>query len=263
MMNADHYPSSQDKLWYTITWVSGKAKDQILPYCIDNTVDLTDLSAFENLMKNVFGDPDWQDTAQTTIQWLCQQNQDFSTYLAEFNRHVGYTQWNEEVKKSALLAEISDKLCQLLITVNITGLNLESLTCTLQSIDNCHQAAQQVTRNNTRSQVTIPQPCTFATITALVVPQSVHSFTFITAQWVTAPAIGEDLMNLSVLQSQRWGPLSAAEKAHCMQNNLCLYCEGEGHKAVICTVKPSLQMQLRQTSFSAQQSEIVKKLKNE
>ena len=59
MMNADRYPSSQDKLWYTITRVSDKVKDQILPYCIDNTVDLTDLSTFEDLMKNVFEDPDW------------------------------------------------------------------------------------------------------------------------------------------------------------------------------------------------------------
>ena len=262
MMNADCYSSSQDKLWYTITRVSGKAKDQVLSYCIDNTVDLTDLSAFEDLMKNAFEDPDWQGTAQITIQWLCQRNQDFSTYLAEFNCHVRYTQWNEEAKKSALLTGISDELHQLLITVNTTGLNLESLTRTLQLIDNCHRAAQQVTRNNTRSWVIIPQPCTFATITASVVPQSVHSSTFITAQQVTAPTVGEDLMNLSVLQSQRWGPLSAAEKAHCMQNNLCLYCEGESHKAVTCTVKPSLQMQLRQTFFSTQQSEIVKKLKN-
>ena len=156
MMNADCYPSSQDKLWYTITWVLDKAKDQVLPYCIDNTVNLTNLSAFKNLMKNAFEDPDWQGTAQTTIQRLCQRNQDFSTYLAEFNRHVRYTQWNEEAKKSALLTGISDELCQLLITVNITGLNLESLTRTLQSIDNRHRAAQQVTHNNTRSWVTTP-----------------------------------------------------------------------------------------------------------
>ena len=213
-------------------------------------------------MKNAFRDPDWQGTAQTTIQWLCQRNQDFSTYLAEFNCHIEYTQWNEEAKKSALLTEISDELCQLLITVNTTGLNLGSLTCTLQLIDNRHRAAQQVTCNNTRSWVITPQPHTFAAITALVVPQSVHSSTFITAQWATASAIGEDPMNLSVLQSQRQGPLSAAEKAHRMQNNLCLYCEGEGHKAMICTVKPSLQMQLRQTFFGTQQSEIVKKQKN-
>ena len=110
-MNADHYPSTQDKLWYTITRVTGKAKDQVLPYCIGNTVDLADLSAFEELMQNSFEDPDRQGTAQTTIQRLHQWNQDFSIYLAEFNRHVEYTKWNEKAKKSALLTGISDELC--------------------------------------------------------------------------------------------------------------------------------------------------------
>ena len=74
MMNADHYSSTQDKLWYTITRVTGKAKDQVLLYCIGNTVDLADLSAFEELMQNFFGDSDWQGTAQTTIQQLRQWN---------------------------------------------------------------------------------------------------------------------------------------------------------------------------------------------
>ena len=72
MMNTDHYSSTQDKLWYTITRVTGKAKDQVLLYCIGNTVDLADLSAFEELMQNFFEDPDRQGTAQTTIQRLCQ-----------------------------------------------------------------------------------------------------------------------------------------------------------------------------------------------
>ena len=111
MMNADHYSLSQNKLWYVITQLIDKVKDQILLYCIDNTVNLTDLTAFEELMQNAFEDPDWQGTAQITIQWLCQQNQDFSTYLAEFNCHVSYTCWNEKTKKSALLIRISDELC--------------------------------------------------------------------------------------------------------------------------------------------------------
>ena len=58
MMNADHYSLPQNKLWYIITWVTGKAKDQVLLYCIDNTVNLTDLAAFEELMQNAFKDPD-------------------------------------------------------------------------------------------------------------------------------------------------------------------------------------------------------------
>lgn len=34
-----------------------------------------------------------------------------------------------------------------------------------------------------------------------------------------------------------------------MQNNLCLYCGGEGYKVMTCTAKPPMQMQLWQTSF--------------
>ena len=59
--------------------MTGKVKDQVLLYCIGNTVNLTDLAAFEELMQNAFEDPDRQGTAQTTIQRLRQQNQDFST----------------------------------------------------------------------------------------------------------------------------------------------------------------------------------------
>ena len=58
MMNADHYSLPQNKLWYTITWVTDKVKDQVLLYCIDNTVNLTDLTAFKELMQNAFEDSD-------------------------------------------------------------------------------------------------------------------------------------------------------------------------------------------------------------
>ena len=253
MMNADCYSLPQNKLWYTITRVTDKVKDQVLLYCIDNTVNLTDLVAFEELMQNAFEDPDWQSTAQITIQRLHQRNQDFSTYLAEFNRHVGYTRWNEEAKKSALLTGISDELCQFLITVNITGLNLGGLTCTLQMIDNCHRATQQVTRNNPYLCITTPQPAqsessSFNTSTSL----------FVVTQWAIVSTISEDPMDLFTAQPCPREPLSVAKKTRWMQNNLCLYCRGEEHKAMACTARPSVQMQLRQTSFSFTQPEVLK-----
>ena len=63
MMNIDHYSLPLNKLWYIITWVTGKVKNQILSYCIDNTVNLTDLTTFKELMQNAFKDSDWQGTA--------------------------------------------------------------------------------------------------------------------------------------------------------------------------------------------------------
>ena len=58
MMNTDCYSLSQNKLWYIITWVTDKIKDQILLYYIDNTINLTDLTTFKELMQNAFKDSD-------------------------------------------------------------------------------------------------------------------------------------------------------------------------------------------------------------
>ena len=223
-------------------------------------------------MKTFFEDPNRQGTAQTTIQRLCQWNQDFSTYLAEFNRHVEYTKWNEEAKKSALLAGISDELCQLLITVDTTTLNLGGLTHTLQIIDNCHWAVQQVTHNNTHAHVITLQNRAFTTNTSSVTPQvtctwgsaiTTSATPLTITQQASVQATGEDPMNLSVAQPCLRGPLSVAEKTRRMQHNLCLYCRGEEHKAMTCTAKPSVQMQLRQTFFETIQPESLEESKNE
>ena len=58
IMKADYYSLPQNKLWYVITWVTDKTKDQILLYCISNTVNLTDLTVFKELMQNTFRDSD-------------------------------------------------------------------------------------------------------------------------------------------------------------------------------------------------------------
>ena len=70
-LNDDQYSTQQEKLWYAITWVSDKAKNQVLLYCLNNTVNLSDLITFEKLMRTFFGDSDRQGTAEITIHGLC------------------------------------------------------------------------------------------------------------------------------------------------------------------------------------------------
>ena len=137
-LNDNQYLTQQEKLWYAMTWVSDKAKNQVLPYCLNNTVNLSDLTAFEKLMRTSFEDSDWQGTAETTIHELRQCNQEFSTYLAEFNCHISYTDWNEAARKAALLAEISTELHSYLIPMDVANMSLDTLTQTLQNIDSCH-----------------------------------------------------------------------------------------------------------------------------
>ena len=153
-LNNDQYYTQQEKLWYVITWVSDKVKNQVLPYCLNNTVNLSDLTAFKKLMRTSFEDSDWQGTAETTIHELCQHNQEFSIYLTEFNCHISYTDWNEAAKKAALLTGISTELCGYLIPMDVTNMSLDTLTQTLQNIDSCHWAAQQL---NSHAQVITSQ----------------------------------------------------------------------------------------------------------
>ena len=137
--------------------------------------------------------------------------------------------------------------------MNITDLNLRELTCTLQIIDNCHRAAQQVTRNNPHLCITIPQ-------SAQPESSSFNTSTspFVATQWATVSTTGENPMDLFTAQPCPHEPLSVAEKTRRMQNNLCLCCRGEGNKVIACTARPSVQMQLRQTSFDSTQPEVLK-----
>ena len=58
-LNDNQYLTQQEKLWYAITRVSDKVKNQVLPYCLNNTVNLSDLAVFEKLMRTSFEDSDW------------------------------------------------------------------------------------------------------------------------------------------------------------------------------------------------------------
>ena len=57
-LNDDQYSTQQEKLWYAMTQVSDKVKNQVLLYCLNNTVNLSDLAAFEKLMRTSFEDSD-------------------------------------------------------------------------------------------------------------------------------------------------------------------------------------------------------------
>ena len=272
-LNNDQYFTQQEKLWYAMTQVSDKVKNQVLLYCLNNTVNLSDLTAFKKLMWTSFEDSDRQGTAETTIHELCQRNQEFSTYLAEFNCHISYTDWNEAARKAALLAGISTELHGYLISMDVTNMSLNTLTQTLQNIDSCHWAAQQL---NPHAWVITSQLWAFTipTITPSVMRLwgatfNTFSSPFTATTQAAVPAhitdvtVNEDSMNLSAVQSRPRRPLSLTEKSRHMQQNLCLYCDRERHKALTCWVKPPVQLQLQQTSFSQQQLKRVKESKNE
>ena len=92
------FPTEQHKLRYTVGLLQGNAFAQIQPYILETTIDLTNVTALLHVLEATFGYPDRTGTAERKLETLKQANRDFSTYYAEFSRHVANTQWNDTAK---------------------------------------------------------------------------------------------------------------------------------------------------------------------
>jgi hypothetical protein len=115
--NEDWYTTEQDRLRYIFSRLEGAAQQQVISRVrLDGSIDFTSTDALWTVLERAFGDPDRKGTAQRTVQNLRQRNREFHIYLAEFQRHIEYTGFNEEAKKTALLNGISSKLRELLVT---------------------------------------------------------------------------------------------------------------------------------------------------
>ena len=104
------FPTEQHKLRYTVGLLQGTAFAQIQPYILETTIDFTNVTALLNVLEAAFGDPDRTGTAERKVESLKHTNRDFSTYYAEFSRHVANTQWNDAAKKTALSRGLSNEI---------------------------------------------------------------------------------------------------------------------------------------------------------
>ena len=103
-------PTEQHKLRYTVGLLQGNAFAQIQPYNLETTIDFTNVTALLNVLEAAFGDPDRIGTVERKLESLKQTNRDFSTYNAEFSRHVANTQWNDAARKTALSQGLSNEI---------------------------------------------------------------------------------------------------------------------------------------------------------
>ena len=228
--NDDRFMDDGHKFAYIVSRTSDKAKDQLRPFISspDNLTAVRPTSAEALLiLQRAFGDPDRKGTAQRTITTLRQKNKEFASYLAEFQRHIEYTEWNDEAKKSALLAGLSTELKTHLITVDVESMILAQVIALCQRIDNRHRATQSAL-NFFRS-----------ASTGAAVPKgnaSRPAWNAVSAP--PTPAPNPDAMDLSVARSRPRGPLTAAEKERRRALGLCFYCGGPGHSASTCPLSP-------------------------
>jgi hypothetical protein len=230
--NEDWYPTEQDRLRYIFSRLEGAAQQQVISRVrLDGSIEITSTEELWTILERSFGDPDRKGTAQRTVQNLRQRNREFHVYLAEFQRHIEYTGFNEEAKKTVLLNGISSELRDLLVTQDIENTSLDNTIHICQRIDQRHRAAQALQRRPFTPRASFGSPHTSPRTPATPTPAPLFTPSPIPS---SSPA---ELMDLSAARVQR-GPLTDAEKRRRREQDLCLYCGDGQHRVLNCPRKP-------------------------
>jgi len=104
--NADRFPKPYNRVAYTINRLSGKAFKQVMPYIDSTYSQFPDYTDVLELLDKAFGDPNEADTARRDLLRFKQNNRDFNTFIAEFQRLAVESKY----PKDALPTMLEDKL---------------------------------------------------------------------------------------------------------------------------------------------------------
>jgi hypothetical protein len=80
----------------------------------DNCINLEHFEAFVTSLEEAYEDPNYLNTAEWALTKLCQGNQDFIAYYAEFQCLIADLNWNNMVKCIALHHSLSEDLKDIL-----------------------------------------------------------------------------------------------------------------------------------------------------
>lgn len=234
--NADRFTDEQSRVRYIASLLEGEASLAVRSKINGNTgiVDIASVQDFWTFLYSNFGDPDRRGTAQRAISNLRMKNRTFSAYVAEFNRYIGYCDFNDEAKKSYLLAGISAELRNDLITLDLDGRDIQGVIALCQAIDQRRRDADIANSQTRKAFSTVIRPSRPNTNVFAPPPTTTRP----SAQQAPAQAFNYDPMDLSTANVKRKGPLSEAEKTRRRNFGLCNYCGEAGHFASSCPKVP-------------------------
>ncbi len=186
------------------------------------------------LLRQVFDDSDKQETAQRFISVLRMRNRTFIEYLFDFQQHIDAIGYDVVTRKFNLKNELFSELKALLVQVNVSSLNYEQLVTKCQQLNSRYRATVQ---NLPKSKAVIHSASETSTVPAYLV-----KYATLSAGSEATTSGPRDLMNLSVANMKKRGPLTLEKRQHRMINHLCLYCGKSGHQAATCNSKPKVQL---------------------
>ena len=227
--NLDRYTTPQQRMVYVCSRLTGAAYSQILPYLKEGVATLGDYKDILNILETAFGDPNRVANAQVKLFQLRQKNQEFSTFLAEFQRLCLEAKYSEGALVVLLEQNISQELRSLFISSPPPSYEFKDFVKHLQDLDNRLRQFQTAPRQLPRMVNNAPfRPRSPGPVTPLVPfrPASINPQTSV---------LTTDPMDLS--RTGNRAKVSESERERRRQQGLCFYCGGQ-HMRVNCPNQP-------------------------
>ena len=136
-VNADRYLTPTTCLTYILSQLSSTIYSQILPYInSDRICRLTDYPNILRILKQAYGDLNRINNARTELLQLCQKNQEFSAFFAEFQRLALEGELADDALSTILDNAISRELRGMLIHSPLPIRDLNTFVKHLQDLKN-------------------------------------------------------------------------------------------------------------------------------
>ncbi|OMH80865.1 Retrotransposon-derived protein PEG10, partial [Zancudomyces culisetae] len=225
----DKFNTDSSKVLYAISYLSGTPFSYMEPYLMkanlpesDRPAILSNYNLFKETITRAFGDPNPIENADRAIRQL-RQTTSVAAYATEFRRLQMLIDWNQPPLISQFLSGLKYNVSQ--------ELNRRE---PIEDIDTLISTAIQID-NRLFSHPQRRQPPVNPTATMPPKPTAYNPFASpVSAPSTTPPANsdGPQPMDLSTASSTRRPPLTPAQRAYRIENNLCLYCGGKRHRPV-------------------------------
>jgi hypothetical protein len=235
--NATLFPDEQSKVLFAATYLRGKAQQWFQPRLLKNVHPmLSNFDTFCSELQKALGDPHRERSMARKFKTI-KQTGSASSYCTEFDNISQYLDWDEAALRSYFYDGLKDsvknalsmlpeepadlRLFQELCKRIDTRIYERSLESKGQKPATENRERQHNHNNNNRS---FSKP---ATTYNRPPPQSSSS-----------AALRGTPMDLDAASSnKKFKPLTPEERQHRIDNNLCLYCGHEGHRASDCPAK--------------------------
>ncbi|OCT57199.1 hypothetical protein XELAEV_18003842mg [Xenopus laevis] len=213
MLQPNKFQDDTLKVGWILTLLSGEALAWASPLIEQQSPLLSNFNGFLAAMSVIFDDPNKIATAETTLLTLTQGSRSVAEYAATFRRWVLDTSWNEAAQRFHFRRGLSEAMKDELARVDAPD-NLSSFVQLCIKIDSRLSERRKERAGNRNHDLGTSDVC-----------REIGSPTIQSAE--------EDAMQVGFVR----GPISREERQRRRVNQLCLYCGGKGHFAVMCPKK--------------------------